>query len=54
MENEEKIVLEVFHAMTDEMLVHNDVNKEELQELCFALSLDLQLARENNYMVYEA
>lgn len=56
MENGETIVLEIFHAMTDEMLVNNSVDKEELHQICSALSLDLQLAREDNYerVIYEA
>ena len=47
--NEEMIVLEVFNAMADEVLMYEDLDREELNQLCSALSLDLQLARENKY-----
>jgi len=47
--NEEMIVLEIFNAMADEVLMHDDLDRAELNQLCSALSLDLQLARENNY-----
>ena len=43
------IVLEIFNAMADEVLMHDDLDRAELNQLCSALSLDLQLARENNY-----
>ena len=55
--NEEMIVLEVFNAMADEILMHGDIDKEELNQLCSALSLDLQLAREDKYerrVIYDA
>lgn len=54
--NEEMIVLEVFNAMADEILMHDDLDRVELNQLCSALSLDLQLARENNYkrVIYDA
>ena len=51
------IVLEVFNAMADEILMHDDIDRVELNHLCSALSLDLQLARENKYerkVIYEA
>ena len=47
--NEEMIVLEIFNAMADEVLTYEDLDKTELNQLCSALSLDLQLARENKY-----
>ena len=47
--NEEMIVLEVFNAMADEVLMHDYIDRVELNQLCSALSLDLQLARENKY-----
>jgi len=47
--NEEMIVLEVFNAMADEVLMYEDLDRAELNQLCSALSLDLQLARENKY-----
>lgn len=54
--NEEMIVLEVFNAMADEILMHDDLDRAELNQLCSALSLDLQLARENKYerVIYDA
>ena len=55
--NEEMIVLEVFNAMADEVLMYEDLDRAELNQLCSALSLDLQLARENKYerkVIYEA
>ena len=55
--NEEMIVLEVFNAMADEILMRDDIDRIELNHLCSALSLDLQLARENKYerrVIYEA
>ena len=47
--NEEMIVLELFNAMADEVLMHDYIDRVELNHLCSALSLDLQLARENKY-----
>ena len=47
--NEEMVVLEIFNAMADEVLMYEDLDREELNQLCSALSLDLQLARENKY-----
>ena len=47
--NEEMIVLEIFNAMADEVLMHDYIDRVELNHLCSALSLDLQLARENKY-----
>ena len=43
------VVLEIFNAMADEVLMYEDLDREELNQLCSALSLDLQLARENKY-----
>lgn len=55
MDNQEMIVLEVFNAMADEILMY-EADEVEMFQLCNALSLDLQLARENNYnrVIYDA
>lgn len=39
-------VLEIFHTMTDDVLTFN-MDPIELKTLCNALSLDLQLLKEN-------
>ncbi len=54
--NEEMVVLEIFNAMADEVLMHENLDRTEINQLCSALSLDLQLARENNYkrVIYDA
>lgn len=39
-------VLEIFHTMTDDILLF-DMDPVDLKNLCNALSLDLQLLKEN-------
>lgn len=50
----EENVLEIFNAMTDEVLIFN-TDQTELNQLCNALSIDLQLLKEGNLkpQIYE-